>query len=52
MIIRHGADKFLFGSDNPWQSPRQAQDYLLSLDLDEDDLEKIKHKNAERVLGI
>lgn len=52
MIIRHGADKILFGSDNPWQSPCEAYDYLLSLNLPEEDLEKIKHKNAERILNI
>lgn len=50
MIIRHGADKFLFGSDNPWQSPKDSYDYLMSLGLCEEDLELIKHKNAERIL--
>ncbi|MBQ8392046.1 MAG: amidohydrolase family protein [Clostridia bacterium] len=52
MILRHGSDKILFGSDSPWQSPRQSYEYLTSLNLSEDDLENIKHKNAERILNI
>lgn len=52
MIIRHGADKFLFGSDNPWQNPKDAYSYLISLELSEEDTELIKHKNAERILGL
>lgn len=50
MLLRHGADKFLFGSDNPWQSPKESLDYLLSLELSAEDIELIKHKNAERIL--
>ena len=52
MILRHGADKFFFGSDNPWQSPKDSYAYLLSLGLTDEDLELIKHKNAERILYI
>ena len=52
MIMRHGSDKVLFGSDNPWQNPGQAYEYLESLNLSENDLEKIKHLNAERLLGL
>ena len=51
MLLRHGSDKILFGSDNPWQSPGQSYEYLISLDLPKDDLEKIKHENAERILS-
>lgn len=52
MIRRHGADKFLFGSDNPWQNPKDSYSYLLSLGLSDEELELVKHKNAERILGI
>ncbi len=52
MILRHGTDKVLFGSDSPWQSPKDAFSYLESLGLEKGDLEKIKHKNAERILRI
>ena len=52
MIDRHGSDKFLFGSDSPWQSQKVSYDYLVSLNLPQKDLEKIKHINAERILKI
>lgn len=52
MIMRHGSDKILFGSDNPWQSPKESFEFLMSLGLPEEDLELIKHKNAERILGL
>lgn len=52
MIMRHGSDKILFGSDSPWQSPSQAYSYLLSLGLTEEDTERIKHTNAEKILNI
>lgn len=50
IIQTHGADKFLFGSDSPWQSPKEAFDYLMSLDLTENEIELITHKNAETIL--
>ncbi len=52
MILRHGAEKILFGSDIPWQSAKDSYDYLVSLGLPNEDLELIKYKNAKRVLGI
>ena len=51
MIIRHGSDKFLFGSDSPWQSAKESCEYLMSLGLSGEDTELIKHKNAERILS-
>ena len=52
MILRHGVDKVLFGSDSPWQGQIQAYSYLLSLNLSDEDTEKIKHINAEKILGL
>ncbi len=52
MITRHGAVKILFGSDSPWQSPKDSFEYLLSSGLSCEDLELITHKNAEKILGI
>ena len=52
MIKAHGADKILFGSDSPWQKPSEVLEYLQSMDLSEEDLAKITHKNALRLLGI
>ena len=48
----HGADKLLFGSDSPWQTPAQALDFLMKSGLPEDELEMIKYKNAERILKL
>lgn len=52
MIKRHGADKILFGSDSPWQSPGQSLDFLLSLNLSNEENELIMYKNAERLLSL
>jgi hypothetical protein len=51
-IIRaHGAEKIVFGSDSPWEDPADTLAFLRSLDLTEEELEQITHKNAERLLG-
>ena len=50
MIKRHGAEKILFGSDIPWQGQKVALDYLLSLNISDEEKELITHKNAERLL--
>lgn len=47
---RHGADKLLFGSDSPWQSPSGSLKMLEESNLSEDEKEMIKYKNAERLL--
>lgn len=52
MIINHGADKILFGSDAPWENPTDTLKYIKSLDLSDNDLEKITHKNAEKILKL
>lgn len=50
IIKTHGADKILFGSDSPWETPAHTLEYLLSLGLGAEDMEKIKYKNAKRLL--
>ena len=52
LIYAHGVDKILFGSDYPVQTTRQAYEDIMSLNLPEEDLEKILHKNAEKLLGL
>lgn len=52
IILAHGADRVLFGSDSPWEDQRHALDMLDSLGLDTESLEKIKYKNAARLFGI
>ena len=52
IIVSHGADKILFGSDCPWENPVHTLDFLNSLDIDPNDLEKICGENAAGLLGI
>lgn len=51
IIRNHGADKIVFGSDSPWENPADTLDFLRSLDLAEEELALITHKNALRLLG-
>jgi len=52
IIEHHGADKILFGSDSPWEEPSATLAYLESLELTEEDLQKIKYKNACKILSL
>lgn len=51
IIRNHGADKILFGSDTPWESPADTLAFLHSLGLTDSELDLITHKNALRLLG-
>jgi len=52
-IIRsHGADKMLFATDIPWNSPKNCLSALLDLGLDDEENERITHKNAEKMLNL
>lgn len=50
IILDHGADKILFGSDSPWQEPKREYDFILSLGLSKEDEDKIFYKNALKIL--
>lgn len=50
IIDAHGADRILFGSDCPWSSPAVELEFVRSLGLDPDALEKILSKNAANLL--
>jgi len=52
IVQNHGEDKFLFGSDYPWQGRNKALQMLLSSGLTKTAVEKIKYKNAQKILGI
>ena len=52
IIDKHGTDKLLFGSDCPWHSPAWEIRNLSTLGLTPEELEKIYHLNAEKLLGI
>lgn len=52
IIENHGTDRILFGSDSPWESPKDTLEFLIKSGIDGDDLERITHINAEKILGI
>lgn len=52
IIDTHGADKILFGTDCPWHTAEMELKLLKTLEISSEDMEKITHLNAERLLGI
>ncbi len=52
ILEKHGTDKMLFGTDTPWHTADMEMRLLGSLELSLDDMEKITHKNAQKLLGI
>ena len=52
ILEKHTADKMLFGTDCPWHTAEMEMRLLNSLSLTEGEMEKITHKNAERLLCI
>lgn len=50
ILDRHGPEKLLFGSDSPWHRPEWELWLVDSLDMSEDDRERILWKNAEALL--
>ncbi len=51
IITSHDENKVLFGTDSPWCGMKQNIDFIRSLGLSSDLLEKIFHKNAEALVG-
>ena len=49
---RHPHEKILFGSDAPWAKPSEVMEFLKKLELTDESLELILHKNAENLLKI
>lgn len=48
----HTPDRMLFGTDTPWHTPDMEKRLLNTLNLSNDDMDKITHKNAMKLLGI
>ena len=51
IIKAHGADKVLFGSDAPWEDPAKTLEFLRSLDIDANEMQKICGDNAAKLIG-
>lgn len=52
IIEKHGTDKILFGTDTPWHTPDMEMKLLNNLELSDEEMEKIAHLNAEKLLNI
>ena len=52
ILDTHSADKMLFGTDTPWHTASMELTLLKSLNISDEDFEKITHKNAEKLLNI
>lgn len=52
IIVNHGADKILFGSDSPWEAPAHTLECLQALGLSQDVLNSITYGNAQRIVGF
>lgn len=52
IIDRHTPDRLLFGSDLPWHRPAWELRLLDTLELSQEDREKICHQNARGLLGL
>ena len=52
-IVRaHGADKILFATDSPWETPGMTVEYINSTSLSNEEKEKIFSGNAKKLLKI
>ena len=52
IIKKHGADRILFASDCPWDSPLEIKKKILRLGISDDEREMIFSGNAVRLLGL
>lgn len=52
IIDAHGIDKILFGSDMPWSSTENEIRFIRSLDLSQEDTDKVFSENAKKLLRI
>jgi predicted TIM-barrel fold metal-dependent hydrolase len=52
MVEEHGADRVLFGSDEPWDDAAKQLEVLRSLPLPAEQRQAIERGNAARLLGL
>lgn len=51
IIKNHGSEKILFGSDAPWENPKDTLEFIKSLGLPEEDFLNITYKNALNIIN-
>ena len=52
IVIKHGSDKILAGSDNPWTDSAKIHEFFDKLDISKEDKDNILFKNAMKVLNL
>lgn len=52
LIEKHDISKVLFGSDCPWENPKNAVEFVNSMGFSQDKLDKILFENAKNLLSI
>lgn len=51
ILRKHGADRILFATDHPWSGQKETLEYLRSLAIPHEDLDKILGQNAKNLIG-
>lgn len=51
MVLNHGADKILYGTDSPWADLSESYHLFMSIDFSKPIQDKILFENAERILN-
>lgn len=52
IVKNHGADRILFASDSPWSDQGETYEYLMKLNLTDEEKERILYRNAMDLLGM
>lgn len=52
IVKKHGADRILFGTDSPWESPEETIEFLTEAGLSNEEFDKITYKNAKKILKL
>ncbi len=50
ILQKHGADRILFATDSPWSGQKESLAYLRNLSLNQNELQQILGRNAEKLL--
>lgn len=52
LILTHGADRILMGSDSPWDGQRESVEFIRNLGLSREDTQNILYRNALKLLDL
>ena len=52
IVENHGADRIVFGSDSPWSGQIETLKAIRDMKISSEDMDKILHRNAEKLLDI